>query len=73
MGRASSMSSPYSAGSFYFARGLWAISTVIVTAILIYFAIHLHSDGFKLPYAFVIVSGHDKNPEHYYNVFFANV
>lgn len=51
------MSSPYSAGPFYFARGLWAISTVIVTAIMIYFAIHLHADGFKLPFAFVIVSG----------------
>jgi hypothetical protein len=57
MGRASFASSPYSAGSFYFARGLWAISTAIVTAILIFFAIHLHADGFKLPYAFVVVSG----------------
>ncbi|QKX58631.1 uncharacterized protein TRUGW13939_05756 [Talaromyces rugulosus] len=55
MGRASFMSSPYSAGPFYFARGLWAISTVIVTAIMIYFAIHLHADGFKLPFAFVIL------------------
>ncbi|KAH8705025.1 hypothetical protein BGW36DRAFT_421602 [Talaromyces proteolyticus] len=50
-----SVFSSYSAGSFYFTRISLSISTLIVTGILVYFAVHLHSDGYKLPYALLIL------------------
>ena len=48
--------SPYRPGSFHFTRAFIWLSTLIVTGIMIYFIVHLHSDGFKVPYAFLIVS-----------------
>jgi hypothetical protein len=48
--------SPYRRGSFHFTRAFIWLSTLIVTGIMIYFIVHLHSDGFKVPYAFLIVS-----------------
>uniref|UniRef100_A0A093VJV4 MARVEL domain-containing protein 2 n=1 Tax=Talaromyces marneffei PM1 TaxID=1077442 RepID=A0A093VJV4_TALMA len=47
--------SPYRPGSFHFTRAFIWLSILIVTGIMIYFVVHLHSDGFKVPYAFLII------------------
>ncbi|PCG98856.1 Hypothetical protein PENO1_031820 [Penicillium occitanis (nom. inval.)] len=47
--------SPYRPGLFHFTRAFIWLSTLIVTGIMIYFIVHLHSDGFKVPYAFLVI------------------
>ncbi|OKL56294.1 hypothetical protein UA08_08572 [Talaromyces atroroseus] len=45
----------YAPGSFHGVRAFLWVSTLIVTAIMIDFAVNLHSGGFKLPYAFLLI------------------
>ncbi|KAL1966973.1 hypothetical protein VTN77DRAFT_3717 [Rasamsonia byssochlamydoides] len=55
MRTARTLPSPYSPGAFHAVRALSFVATIIVAAIMIYFAYHLHQDGFKLPWTFVVI------------------
>lgn len=46
----------YTARSFHGIRAISAISSIIVTSILIFFVIQLKSDNYKVPWTFLIVS-----------------
>jgi hypothetical protein len=50
--------SPYSPLAFHTVKALSLISVAIVSGIIIYFTIHLHQDGFKLPWTFIVVGDH---------------
>ncbi|KAL1976184.1 hypothetical protein VTN31DRAFT_2466 [Thermomyces dupontii] len=47
--------SPFSPKIFHLVRTINFISTLIVSVIMIYFTIHLHRDGFRLPWAFLVL------------------
>ncbi|EKV16313.1 hypothetical protein PDIG_08440 [Penicillium digitatum PHI26] len=46
---------------FHFIRFLISLSSIVVGVILAVFTYHLHADGYKLPYSFLVVSQHQNN------------
>jgi hypothetical protein len=47
---------------FHLIRFLIALSSLVVGVILAVFTYHLHADGYKLPYSFLVVSKHPTYP-----------
>lgn len=47
--------SSYSAKSFHGVRTVAAVSSIIVTSILVFFCLELKNEGYKIPWTFLIV------------------
>lgn len=52
----------YSPFSFHAVRTISALSSVVVSGILVFFCIELKNEGYKIPWTFLIVSGLSLDP-----------